>query len=261
MYILLGFYRGQYKNGSRSGYGTRTSLGYETIKEKTIDKKKYLTIQRPSTTSLMSESSLFRSTLSKKTGDGHRCSADNILTGVSWNQLYEGEWVNDKRAGHGILKVSDYFTYYGQWKDNSRTGFGVLVYESLTEKGEKREERKEEGIWENGRLIEPIKYKNNIIKSDLQSKVEGAHTEAIKAAHAARDKALLAETKANAAAAKSHVAEMRAMEARQHAVAASRIVENAAKIASQAMDDAFRIKENVHMMVQTVGKQSLKKAV
>lgn len=186
---------------------------------------------------------------SKKLAD----SADNLHeTTVNWSQVYEGEWANDKRSGHGILKVSDYFTYYGQWKDNIRTGYGVLVHEGRKDKkkGGKKEEV-EEGRWENGKLVEPIKHSKIPLKgkNDLQMRVEEAHQVAIKAAAEARDKAKVAETKANAAAAKSKVAEMRANEARQHAESASKGVESAAMISKQAMEDACRIKGGVKIII------------
>ena len=179
----------------------------------------------------------------------HRGSADNINVKGAWSQVYEGEWVNDKRSGYGILKVSDCFTYYGQWKENTRSGYGVLMYDDG--KG-KKEGKVEEGLWENGKLVEPVKYKK-FMRTELQMKVKDAHAEAIRAADQARDKASIAETKANAAAAKSRVAEMKAVEARKHAAAATRRVENAARTARQAVDDAWKIKGSVKILLSNTG--------
>ena len=165
-----------------------------------------------------------------------------------WKQAYEGQWMNDKRCGYGVLKVTNCFTYYGQWRENTRTGHGVLIREGFKEgkRGITREEIKEEGRWENGKLVEMVKnYK--VMKTELKQKVEEAHQEAIKAATLARDRALISETKANAAAAKSKVSEQRANEARQHALTASRQVEHTIKISQQTIEEACKIKGSVRI--------------
>lgn len=237
-----GFYRGQYKNGLRSGYGTRSSAGYEKRqKEAFADLNRKVKVQ-PSIASIAS-----LQTLKKNLPEGN--SADNIHEGVSWNQLYVGQWANDKRCGYGVLKVSDYFTYYGQWKENTRTGYGVLIYEGQKDKnkGGKGEEIKEEGLWDNGKLVETFKKK--LMKSELQDKVKEAHAEAIEAATQARDRAKVAEAKANAAAAKSKVAESRALEARQHAECACKGVENAVRIAEQSLQETYKIKGGVRIVI------------
>lgn len=153
------------------------------------------------------------------------------------------------------MKVSDYFTYYGEWKENTRTGYGVLVYEYQggKKKGGNKEVVKEEGRWENGKLVEPVKQKIKLIKSELRIKVDEAHEEAIKAATLSREKATIAETKANAAAAKSKVAESRAEEATEHAETASKRVENSAKMAKQALSDALKIKGTVKIVLNEPG--------
>ena len=226
--LCIGFYRGQYKGGKRSGHGTRSSLGYEKEKRK---RRLYVS----------SGLSLHRS-LSER--EEMYSSADDI-TETSLNQVYEGEWKNDKRCGYGILKVSKFFTYYGEWKENSRTGYGVLVYEVRREKsGEERKmERIEKGRWDNGELKDQVKKK--FIKTDLEIKVDNAHTKAIQAACLARDKATFAESKANAAAARSQVAEIKAVEARRHAAAASRKVEDAARISRLIIEDTQKLTRNV----------------
>lgn len=180
-------------------------------------------------------------------------SADDVSnSGVAWDQIYEGEWANDKRCGHGILKVSDYFTYYGQWKENTRTGYGVLVYEGYKDrKGRRKQEVKEEGRWENGKLVEPVRYSKLAVmkKTDLQEKVEEAHEAAIKAATLARERARTAESKANTAASKSKVAETKASEARVHAATAAERVEKASRITSETLNDAHRIKGTVRIVL------------
>lgn len=166
----------------------------------------------------------------------------------SADQLYEGQWANDKRCGYGVLKVSNYFTYYGQWKENTRTGYGVLIHEGQRDE-KKGGEIKEEGKWDNGKLVDSFKYKK-VMKSDLQENVEEAHTKAIEAATQARDRAKVAEAKANAAAAKSKVAESRALEARQHAKCACKGVENAARIAGQSLEETYKIKGSVRIVIE-----------
>lgn len=186
-----------------------------------------------------------------------RKSAEDLHRSSGWNQVYEGEWLKDKRSGHGILKVHNCFTYYGQWRDNTRTGYGVLVYESQTLKNGKvatEEEVKEEGEWKDGKLIEPVKYKR-FRKSELELRVREAHTEAIRAATLARDKAVVAEAKANAAAARSKVAESRAMEAHQHASITVKKVQAAAKVIREIAEDAGKVKQSVR---KTAGKSESK---
>lgn len=194
---------------------------------------------------------LSSSTLQRVRGDSSRSSQGNVFTDMgsvgdmqsNWKQIYEGQWVNDKRCGYGVLKVSDCFTYYGQWDKNTRTGYGVLIREGEVN-AKKREEIREEGRWDNGKLVERVKQKK-VIKSDTKLRVEEAHQEAIKAAISARDMARLAESKANAAAAKSKVAEVIAREGRQHAATAVARMERTAKISQQAVEDACKIKGSV----------------
>lgn len=249
---VTGFYRGQYKNGQRSGYGTRSSAGYEEERKealKSSHKLPHLKMQSSASISMIHAS--HTSHTLKKSHGGH--SADNLHDGSKWNQIYEGEWINDMRCGHGILKVSDCFTYYGQWKENTRTGYGVVVYDaqkSERKKSGRREEIKEEGRWDNGKLVEPVRYKNlEVIKSGLQKRVEEARTEAIKAATQAKERAKVAETRANAAAAKSKLAEMRAHDARQHAENACKGVENAARVAGEVLEDTCKIKAGVKIVI------------
>lgn len=251
-----GFYRGQYKNGQRGGYGTRSSVAFERSRG---DKPQIH--QRPSIASLITKNFMSPSQSHSLTRDDKSLAAmmrseheqldymdDN---GHNWKQVYEGEWINDKRSGYGVLKVTDCFTYYGQWKDNTRTGYGVLIREGVKngKKGKNKDEVKEEGKWEDGKLIEPVKYKIKMMKTDLKQKVEEAHHEAIKAAIIARDKALAAETKANAAVAKSKVAELRANEAREHARTAATKVETTVTISQRAIEEACKIKGCVRITV------------
>ena len=113
-------------------------------------------------------------------------------------QIYEGEWKDDKRHGYGVIKCLGSYTYYGQWSANSRTGYGVLISENGT---------KAEGQWQNGQLIVALKRKKLHIKShQLETKVQTAHTQAIQAAGGARDKALLAESRASTAMSKAKMA-------------------------------------------------------
>ena len=114
-------------------------------------------------------------------------------------QIYEGEWRDDKRHGYGVIKCIGSYTYYGQWSANSRTGYGVLVGENGF---------KEEGQWQNGQLIMALKRKKLHLKThQLESKVQTAHTQAIQAADTARNKALLAESRAATATSKSKMAQ------------------------------------------------------
>lgn len=145
------------------------------------------------------------------------------------SQTYEGEWKNDRRYGYGAIKCIGSYTYYGQWENNSRTGYGVLVYENGT---------KEEGQWQCGQLIAALKRRKINLKShQLESKVQSAHTQAIQAADAARNKALLAESRATSAMAKSKMAQVVAVRAEKDAALArekAELYKNAPRISGEA---------------------------
>jgi hypothetical protein len=189
------------------------------------------------------------STLDRRSNAGALMGDHKNNRSGNWKQVYQGQWLNDKRCGYGVLKVTDCFTYYGQWKENTRTGYGVLVHEGhrTGKKGKNKEEIKEEGRWDNGKLVEPVKYPR--MKTELKLRVEEAHQEAIKAASHAREQAMIAETRANAAAGKSKVADVRALEARQHAENASSHVEQTVKISHQALEDISKIKGSIRITV------------
>ena len=120
-------------------------------------------------------------------------------------QIYEGEWKEDRRDGHGVLKVLGHYTYYGDWENNNRTGYGVLVHDNG---------KKEEGQWQNGKLIVVLKRRKLALKnSQLETNIRQAHTKAIQAADMARNKALLAESRAVAASTKSKQANAFAQDA------------------------------------------------
>jgi len=110
-------------------------------------------------------------------------------------QSYEGEWKDDKRHGHGVLKVPGHRTYYGQWEENTKTGYGVLLY---------NDGRKEEGQWQNGKLINTLKRKKalSLRNHNREGKVKLAHITAIQMSITARSKAELAESRASSASAK-----------------------------------------------------------
>ena len=121
----------------------------------------------------------------------HSVSTVNEIPLESNVQIYEGQWSKDKRHGHGVLRVPGMYMYCGEWSGNSRTGNGILVYE---------DGRREEGVWERGRLVAPLKRKKLSIKyHQLEAKVKQAHTLALQAADAARTKAILAVSRASAA--------------------------------------------------------------
>ena len=110
-------------------------------------------------------------------------------------QIYEGQWKADKREGYGILKVPNKYTYFGEWKNNMRAGYGAIVYDDGS---------KEEGIWENGHLVTPLKRKKLSLKHhQIENKVKQSHTTALQVADIARNKSVLAESRASAAISKS----------------------------------------------------------
>lgn len=194
VYVYPGCYRGQYKNGVRSGFGSRTSASYErrdklqdsTARQRGVSSlSPFPGLKRPSFNALSAASSQ----------DALLCCQESKLN----MQIYEGEWREDKRHGYGVIKCTGSYTYYGQWVRNARTGYGVLVFENGS---------KEEGQWQNGELIVALKRKKLHLKShQLETKVQTAHTQAIQAADTARNKAMLAESRASTAMGKAKMAQ------------------------------------------------------
>lgn len=163
-----GCYRGQYKNGVRSGFGSRTSAPYEHRSReisKIHDKQHavsppFAALLRPSFSSVPGLG-----------GGGLEDAPTAELAAPPDMQIYEGEWRDDKRHGYGVMKCIGSYTYYGQWSANTRTGYGVLMSENGV---------KEEGQWQNGELIVALKRKKFHMKShQLETKVQTAHTQAI----------------------------------------------------------------------------------
>ena len=224
----IGFYRGEYKKGVRHGYGTRTSCSYEhrhttdsTTDYGTLPKRgSEPSFERGGMIKQESSASVF-SVQSSKTNiespvpssaraGSIQVSAVKPQSDPDLNaQIYEGEWKDDRRHGHGVLKVLGHYTYYGDWENNNRTGYGVLVYDGG---------KKEEGQWQNGKLIVVLKRRKLALKnSQLETSVRQAHTKAIQAADMARNKALLAESRAAAASTKSKQAHTFAQDALKNA--------------------------------------------
>ena len=42
--------------------------------------------------------------------------------------LYEGDWINDKREGQGTYVWKNGSKYIGSWKDDKKNGEGTLVW-------------------------------------------------------------------------------------------------------------------------------------
>ncbi len=146
-------------------------------------------------------------------------------------QIYEGEWVDDKRHGHGVLKVLGKYTYYGQWSSNTRTGHGVLIDKNGA---------KEEGEWHNGTRVAIVKrHKVILFKShQLEQKVKEAHTKSLQAAEKARSKAELAISRASSAVKRSEPAAMMAEKARRDArgaVAKAELYKNAPTVSGECV--------------------------
>jgi hypothetical protein len=220
----VGFYRGEYKKGVRHGYGTRTSASYEHRHTTDSSLTDYGTLpkrgsepsfQRGSIIKQESSASVFSGQSSRTSHDSPSSVRAGSIQVSAQNdpdlnaQIYEGEWKDDRRYGHGVLKVLGHYTYYGDWENNNRTGYGVLVYDGG---------KKEEGQWQNGKLIVVLKRRKLALKnSQLETSVRQAHTKAIQAADMARNKALLAESRAAAASTKSKQAHTFAQDALKNA--------------------------------------------
>ena len=257
MSVPAGCYRGQYKNGLRSGFGTRTSAAYEHR-----DKGAAKLPDHTSSPSSKHKLSNFINPFKRPSyappmmaasggggGEGGKPHSDALSSGSTTGaarvggvneegihdhlcnmQIYEGEWKEDKRHGYGVIKCLGSYTYYGQWCANARTGYGVLITECGT---------KEEGQWQNGELLVALKRKKLQIKShQLETKVQTAHTQAIQAAGGARDKAMLAESRAATAMSKAKMAQGVAMTAEKNAKLAREKAEqykNATRISGESL--------------------------
>ncbi len=176
-----------------------------------------------------------------------------VVESAMQNQLYEGEWVDDRRTGHGILKVQGLYTYYGEWQDNQKNGYGVLVKELADGNGTDPEDTRQEGLWKDGKLEVPMKRKM-LKKNELDLKIQTAHTRAIDAARIARQKAQVAEDRADAAAAKCQAAKGRAAKAHEHAEKAMEKSQEVVKRAESILESAKGIKYRVDLMTSNANK-------
>ena len=73
-------------------------------------------------------------------------------------EVYEGEFKDDKRHGKGKCQQADGDLYEGQYANNKKHGKGLCTITSQGKEGLRRIQRNEE--WDNGNLIEEsIQYK------------------------------------------------------------------------------------------------------
>lgn len=212
-FFVTGCYRGQYRNGVRSGYGIRTSAGYENRDKEPMKAQDVLSKQQRSLSALAAPpTNLKRPSIGYDQplpSEDSESSLQQQQNPAYQAQIYEGEWKEDRRHGYGVMKCIGSYTYYGQWEKNARTGYGVMRYENGI---------KEEGQWQNGELIVALKRKKLHFRShQLETNIQTAHTNAIQAAESARNKALLAESRASSAMAKAKIAHTVAMRAEKEA--------------------------------------------
>ena len=221
-----GVYRGQYKKGVRHGHGTRSSAAYEKDPRSTAD-----VCGSSGGSKKLSVTSISSAKWTKEvSGDPHPVTVTRGETSTSLessSQIYEGEWKDDKRHGHGVLKVPGHRTYYGQWEENTKTGYGVVLYD---------DGHKEEGQWQNGKLINSLKRKKAISlrNHQLEGKVKLAHITAIQMAITARSKAELAESRASSASTKCQSAQRSIQQAARDAQTAkekANMCKNAPRVA------------------------------
>ena len=227
----------------RNGHGTRTSVSYEELH---LDCLKKSSSNRASMASIVIGRTMMGKG-SNKDVPNPTGTLKGQSSGTMQNQIYEGQWENDRRTGHGILKVVGFYTYYGEWKDNQRTGYGVLVRETSEKDGGDLEEARQEGFWKDGTLEEPVKHKR-LGKSDMSMKVNHAHACAIEAARTARQKAQLAEDRADAAAAKCQAAKGKAAKAYDSAQKAMLKSHEVIKSATETVESVKEIKRRIEVM-------------
>ena len=226
LFFLLGVYKGQYKKGQRNGYGTRSSSNYEVYSKLMQPRESQTTDMTtssgsPSSSPTISHSSSFR--VSKGSNPTQLPTGPSVSslkyvaepTTDSDTQIYEGQWEKDKREGHGILKIPGRYSYLGQWKNNGRSGYGVVLHENG---------RKDEGLWEEGKLVLPLKRKRLSYKHhQLETKVKAAHTAALQAADIARTKSILAESRSLGVVKRSDAASVSAQKAEEDATKAREV--------------------------------------
>ena len=77
-------------------------------------------------------------------------SLNSIVTSESNADVYKGEWVENKRTGHGIGVYATLDKFVGRWHENSRSGYGIFIV---------RDGEKSEGKWKDNSLTFVFKKK------------------------------------------------------------------------------------------------------
>ena len=240
----------------RSGCGTRTSAAYESRERCEITNSSHDSSKRSSLRSpFLHVKKNSNGSVSLSTTLSESATADGSAGHERFNsQIYEGEWKNDKRHGYGTIRIIGSYTYYGQWVSNAQTGYGVMVYENGA---------KEEGQWQSGQLMVALKRKKIHLKThQLEVRVQSAHTMAIQAANAARNKALLAQSRATSATAKSKMALVVAVTAEKEAVLArekAELYKNTTKISGMHLVCLLLPSECARLSYQKLGLRSVLK--
>ncbi|KRZ72008.1 Junctophilin-3 [Trichinella papuae] len=101
------------------------------------------------------------------------------------NEVYMGEWKNDKRSGYGVCERSDGLKYEGEWYNNKKFGYGVTTFKDGT---------KEEGKYKNNILLTSQRKKHLLFvrSSKLRERIDSAVAAANRAAQIAVQKADIA---------------------------------------------------------------------
>ena len=71
--------------------------------------------------------------------------------------MYQGQFVNDKREGHGTFVWADGRKYIGEWKAGKQHGVGTYISKDGVPK---------EGYWKNGRKIKWVGEEDNAADLD-----------------------------------------------------------------------------------------------
>lgn len=122
--------------------------------------------------------------------------ADQMMDEIddATQELFYGEWKNDKRNGAGVCERTDGFKYEGDWLNNRRHGYGMTTFKDGTT---------EEGKYKNNHFI-PYKKKKLMVRSKkVREKIDNAIKAAKKAAETARQKAEIAISRTQHAEAKA----------------------------------------------------------
>ncbi len=114
---IISTYEGDWYEDLRQGKGTMTFPSKKTLEIEIENPfiKKYDEYREPDKEIIVVD-----------LNDQRRYGRDTIT--YEDNELYEGNWLNDKQNGHGMMKYFNGNVYEGEWFNNKYHGLGTITY-------------------------------------------------------------------------------------------------------------------------------------